>query len=92
MSGSEDFIASLLAATKTTPLTVAVGRVRVTAATSTAAAYATVEGITDTPITVARSSWGSPFAASVTAGSVDGRLALVVFNQGQAIIVCLIGV
>lgn len=92
MSGTEDFISAILATAKVSPLTVAVGRVTVAAGTSIAATYATVEGITETPITVARSSWGSPFAASVTAGSVDGRLALVVFNQGQAIIVCLIGV
>jgi hypothetical protein len=74
------------------PLSIAVGRVRITPATSTTAAAAVVEGITETALRVTAESWCSPFAASVVAGSVNNRLVVVLFNAGQPMILCLIGV
>lgn len=73
-------------------LTVAVGQVTVTAASGLTAASASVRGITETPIVVGRESWCEPFASSVSAGSVDGRLVVLLFNDGQPMILCLIGV
>lgn len=93
MSGAEDFVAALKTAIdRPSGLTVAVGRVRVTGATASSAAVAEVRGVTAEPIRVTSESWGSPFVASVAAGSVDDRLVLVVFNAGQAIIAFTLGV
>jgi hypothetical protein len=75
------------------PLTVAVGKVRITPAVANlSASVAVVHGITETPMQVTPESWCSPFKASVTAGSVDDKLVVVLFNAGQPIILCLIGV
>ena len=52
---------------------------------------AEVSGITVEPIRVDKSSWGSPFVASVAAGAADGRRVKVSFASGQAIIDFVLG-
>jgi len=52
---------------------------------------AEVTGITVDPIRVDKSSWGSPFVASVNAGSVNGKRVKVSFIAGQAIIDFVLG-
>lgn len=52
---------------------------------------AKVTGITVEPIWIGRDNWQSPFIASVTAGSVNGRRVVVKFIDGQAIIESTLG-
>lgn len=93
MSGAEDFIRAILDAAKPAGgLLVAVGSVRVQAAGDGTPQTALVKGVADEPIAVTSESWGSPFVASASAGVPDDSLVLLLFNRGQAIIVCTLGV
>ena len=86
---SADALAAAIKAAVNRPagLTCAVGTVRILPGNS----LAEVTGITVEPIRVDKSSWGSPFVASVAAGSVNGKRVKVSFAAGQAIIDFVLG-
>lgn len=96
MSGAEDFIAAVrdavLAVLGPSPTRVAVGLVRlVQQAEYPDREIAEVRGITETPMLITSESWCQPFRYSVSTGDVTDKSVVVLYNQGQPMIFCLIG-